>query len=92
MAVLSTPLKIAVAGASGRMGKMLIEAIDASEDAVLMGALMRVGSPSVGTDAALFLGKPRGVLIASDLAKGLINSEFLIDLPKTNYFPPHTPY
>lgn len=82
MAVLSTPLKIAVAGASGRMGKMLIEAIDASEDAVLMGALMRVGSPSVGTDAALFLGKPKGVLIASDLAKGLINSEFLIDFTR----------
>lgn len=75
-------LRIAVAGASGRMGKMLIEAIDAAEDAVLMGALMRVGSPSVGTDAASFLGKAKAVLIASDLADALINADFLIDFTR----------
>ena len=75
-------LRIAVAGASGRMGKMLIEAITSSEDAILTGALMRSGSPSIGTDAALFVGKPNGVLIESDLAKALINSDFLIDFTR----------
>ena len=79
---LLTPLKIAVAGASGRMGKILIETIDTSEDTVLMGALMRVGALAVGTDAALFLGKPSGVLIESDFAKALNKSDFLIDFTR----------
>ena len=35
----STPCRVAVAGASGRMGRMLIEAIRASDDCVLAGAL-----------------------------------------------------
>jgi 4-hydroxy-tetrahydrodipicolinate reductase len=77
-----TPLKIAVAGASGRMGKMLIEAIDVAEDTVLTGALDVIESPSVGTDAALFLGKAKGVLITSDLADALINADFLIDFTR----------
>ena len=63
-------LKIAVAGASGRMGRMLIEAIQNADDMVLAGALDVPGSPSIGTDAASFLGKPANVAIESDLAKG----------------------
>ena len=35
----ASPLRVAVAGASGRMGRMLIEAIRASDDCVLAGAL-----------------------------------------------------
>ena len=35
----STPLRIAIAGASGRMGRMLIEAVVASPDLQLAGAL-----------------------------------------------------
>ncbi len=77
-----TPLKIAVAGASGRMGKMLIEAITSSEDTVLTGALDVIESPSIGTDAGLFLGKSNGILIESDLAKALVNSDFLIDFTR----------
>jgi len=34
-----TPLRIAVAGASGRMGRMLIEAVEAAPDCVLAGTL-----------------------------------------------------
>jgi 4-hydroxy-tetrahydrodipicolinate reductase len=33
------PLRIAVAGASGRMGRMLVEAVLASDDCTLAGAL-----------------------------------------------------
>ena len=43
-----TPLKIAVAGASGRMGRMLVEAIAKAPDAVLAGALDVAGSPALG--------------------------------------------
>jgi 4-hydroxy-tetrahydrodipicolinate reductase len=75
-------MKIAVAGASGRMGRMLIETIQSADDAVLAGALDIPGSPALGTDAAAFLGKPAGVAIESDLAKGLANAELLIDFTR----------
>ena len=76
------PMKIAVAGASGRMGRMLIETIQNAEDAMLSGALDVAGSPAIGTDAAAFLGKPAGALVESDLAKGLAGTEFLIDFTR----------
>jgi len=75
-------MKIAVAGASGRMGRMLIEAIVQDPETTLTGALDVATSPSVGTDAATFLGQPGGVLIESDLNKGLAQSEFLIDFTR----------
>ena len=75
-------MKIAVAGASGRMGRMLIEAIVHDPETTLTGALDVAISPSVGTDAAAFLGQPGGVLIESDLNKGLAQSEFLIDFTR----------
>jgi 4-hydroxy-tetrahydrodipicolinate reductase len=77
-----TQMKIAVAGASGRMGHMLVEAIVNADDATLSGALDVAASPAIGTDAAAFLGKPAGVLIESDFAKGLANAEFLIDFTR----------
>jgi 4-hydroxy-tetrahydrodipicolinate reductase len=75
-------MKIAVAGASGRMGHMLVEAILNADDATLSGALDIAASPAIGTDAAAFLGKPAGVLIESDFAKGLADAEFLIDFTR----------
>lgn len=77
-----TPLKIAVAGASGRMGRMLIEAIAAAPDAVLAGALDVAGSPSIGQDAGAFSGQPAGVTITSDLAQALANADCLIDFTR----------
>ncbi|MBC3869897.1 4-hydroxy-tetrahydrodipicolinate reductase [Undibacterium oligocarboniphilum] len=77
-----TVLRVAVAGASGRMGKMLIEAIANADDMVLAGALDVAGSPAIGTDAAAALGKPCGVLITSDLAVALTDAEFLIDFTR----------
>ncbi len=75
-------MKIAVAGASGRMGRMLIEAIAADPDAQLAGALDIDGSPAIGSDAGAFLGKPAGVAIESELSKGLANARYLIDFTR----------
>jgi 4-hydroxy-tetrahydrodipicolinate reductase len=75
-------MKIAVAGASGRMGRMLIEAIQNSGDATLTGALDIPGALALGTDAGLFAGRHSGVPIEADLAKGLANSEYLIDFTR----------
>ena len=76
------PHRIAVAGASGRMGHMLVEAIQAAPDCVLAGALDIAGSPAVGADAAAFLGQPSGVTITADLALGLQPAQVLIDFTR----------
>jgi len=75
-------LRIAVAGASGRMGRMLIEAINSTTGAVLSGALDVESSPSLGQDASAFSGKLSGVTITSDLSQGLAQADFLIDFTR----------
>ena len=77
-----TVLKVAVAGASGRMGQMLVEAIVAATDLQLSGALDVATSPALGVDAGAFLGKPTGVKIESDLSVGLADADFLIDFTR----------
>lgn len=74
--------RVAVAGASGRMGRMLIEALAASDDLVLVGALDLPGSSTVGSDASAFLGHDSGVLITSDIAAGLAHADVLIDFTR----------
>ena len=75
-------LSICVAGASGRMGRMLVEAVQAADDCQLSGALDVPGSPLLGADAAGFLGKDSGVAITSDLKQGLAGADCLIDFTR----------
>lgn len=75
-------LKIAIAGASGRMGRMLIETVLNTPDAQLVGALDMAGSPQLGQDPAAFLGKATGIQITADLKEGLKNADFLIDFTR----------
>jgi 4-hydroxy-tetrahydrodipicolinate reductase len=75
-------LRVAVAGASGRMGRMLIEAITAADDCTLSGALDVPTSPALGLDAAAFLGRSCGVAIVSDLRAGLAGADVLIDFTR----------
>jgi len=74
--------RIAVAGASGRMGQMLVDAVRAADDCQLTGALDQFASPAIGRDAGSFSGQPTGVLINSDLRSGLQNSQVLIDFTR----------
>jgi 4-hydroxy-tetrahydrodipicolinate reductase len=73
---------IAVAGASGRMGQMLIDAVREAPDCTLAGALDLASSPAVGKDAGSFSGQPTGVLITADLRQGLQGSQVLIDFTR----------
>ena len=75
-------LRVAVSGASGRMGRMLIEAIAQADDLVLAGALDQAGSPALGQDASAFLGRACGVAITSDLHAGLARAQVLIDFTR----------
>jgi 4-hydroxy-tetrahydrodipicolinate reductase len=75
-------MKIAIAGATGRMGKMLIEAVLNGSDTELVGALEHDACPQLGEDAGAFLGKKTGVVITSDIAKALGDAQFLIDFTR----------
>ncbi|HEV8312366.1 MAG TPA: 4-hydroxy-tetrahydrodipicolinate reductase [Burkholderiaceae bacterium] len=77
-----SPLRVAVAGASGRMGRMLIEAVLASGDCTLAGALDTAGNPNLGHDAGAFAGRHTGVAITADLRQGLSNAQVLIDFTR----------
>jgi 4-hydroxy-tetrahydrodipicolinate reductase len=74
--------KVAVAGASGRMGHMLIEAIRESGDCQLAGALDIASSPAIGNDAAAFLGLASGVPVSSDMRVALAGAQVLIDFTR----------
>jgi 4-hydroxy-tetrahydrodipicolinate reductase len=75
-------LKIAIAGSSGRMGRMLIEAVLASDDLQLHGALDVAGSPALGQDAGAFLGRVTGVTISADVEATLAEADVLIDFTR----------
>ncbi|MEZ5644917.1 MAG: 4-hydroxy-tetrahydrodipicolinate reductase [Burkholderiaceae bacterium] len=78
----TTSHRVCVAGASGRMGQMLVDAVRHSGDCVLTGALDMAGSPAVGQDAGAFGGQSTGVAITADLAAGLAASRYLIDFTR----------
>ena len=79
---MSGPLRVCVAGASGRMGQMLVEAVRSSGDCELSGALDLPGSSAIGQDAGAFAGHASGVAITDDLSQGLAGSRFLIDFTR----------
>ncbi|NYT43598.1 4-hydroxy-tetrahydrodipicolinate reductase [Pollutimonas thiosulfatoxidans] len=74
-------MRIAIAGADGRMGRMLIEAVLQSPDMTLTVALDRAGSPALGQDAGSFLGQETGVAITDDLG-AIANADCLIDFTR----------
>jgi len=74
--------RVCIAGASGRMGRMLIEAVHAADDCVLSGAVDVASSPALGQDASAFLGHAAGLAITADLAQGLSGSHCLIDFTR----------
>ena len=61
---------------------MLIEAVRNSGDCDLVGALDIDSSPSIGTDAAAYLGVASGVAITSDLHRALEGADVLIDFTR----------
>jgi 4-hydroxy-tetrahydrodipicolinate reductase len=75
-------MKFCIAGASGRMGRMLIETVLASPGDSLVGALDQPGSPALGQDASAFLGRSSGVFISADLDASLAGADVLIDFTR----------
>lgn len=75
------PMRVAIAGASGRMGRMLIEATLDAPDLALTVALDRADSPALGRDAGETLGRATGVRVTADPA-ALAAADVLIDFTR----------
>ena len=75
-----TDLKVAIAGAGGRMGAANIRAVAATPGLVLHAAFDRAGSPAVGRDAGEYAGiGALGVTITDDPEAALAGAEAIID-------------
>ncbi|MCG5260712.1 4-hydroxy-tetrahydrodipicolinate reductase [Cupriavidus gilardii] len=75
-------MKLAIAGASGRMGRMLIEYVLDADGVTLAGALDVPGAAALGQDAGLLLGRETGVVITSDIEAALSGADCLIDFTR----------
>ena len=75
-------MRIVVAGAAGRMGRTLIEAISRAPDATLAGALEMAGSAALGAGAGALDGLSGGVTITADFAMAIPAGECLIDFTR----------
>ena len=77
---MSDLVHIAVVGASGRMGQMLIKAVNDSTDAALSGVTERPGHAWVGQDLGVCMGgHPSGVMVSDDPLEVFAKSQAVID-------------
>ncbi len=75
-----TAMKLAVAGAGGRMGRALIRAVSEMEGVVLHGALERPGAEAIGADAGTLAGLPvNGVVVTDQAPEVIVAADGLLD-------------
>jgi 4-hydroxy-tetrahydrodipicolinate reductase len=73
-------LKLAIAGAGGRMGRVLTRIVSESKGCVIAGGLEHSASPHLGQDMGVLSGiAPLGVLISADAKSVLENVDGIID-------------
>jgi len=77
-----TAVRLAIAGASGRMGQALIEATLSANDVTLAAALDVKGSPAAGRDAGERFGRTTGVIVGHDVDAALRGCDVLIDFTR----------
>lgn len=83
-------MRIAIAGANGRMGRMLVDAVLAAHDLTLAVALDHAGSPAIGRDAGEPFGRVTGVTITDQL-DALADADVLIDFTRPEGTLEHIP-
>ena len=76
------PLKVVIAGCSGRMGHVLLESVFADKDLQLHGALDRVGNPQLGRDAGEQLGVISTIKVMDSIDEALKNADVLVDFTR----------
>lgn len=76
------PLKVVIAGCSGRMGHALLEGVFADVELVLHGALDRAGNVQLGRDAGEQIGRVSGVKVVADIDEALKGADVLVDFTR----------
>jgi len=79
---MAAPVRVVVAGAGGRMGQALVEAVLRDPGCRLAGALDLPGSPDLGRDPGERTGHATGVRVTSDVAAALAAADVLIDFTR----------
>ena len=74
-------MKIAVSGATGRMGKLIIETVLNSDNLELVAAVTAPGVAEIGTDAGAAFGKTTGILISANVEE-LAQADVLIEFTR----------
>jgi 4-hydroxy-tetrahydrodipicolinate reductase len=72
-------ITIALAGASGRMGRQVLEQLLAAPDLRIVGALESPRNPELGTDVGALIGRPMGVRLTADVRKALDKAQVVVD-------------
>ena len=75
-------MRVAVAGAGGRMGRALLEAATSTAGVALAAALEAPGNALEGRDTGDLVAAARGVRIGSDLGAALAQADVLIDFTR----------
>jgi len=76
-------IKVAISGASGRMGRTLIEACHQQAGLKLVSALDRADSPAVGRDAGELAGLGHtGVIVTDDPPSAIAGCDVLVDFTR----------
>ena len=75
-------VRVAIAGAGGRMGRALIEAVLREPGLTLASALDVAGSPALGHDAGEPCGQATGVRVEADVDAALARADVLIDFTR----------
>ena len=77
---MKSPMQIAITGVSGRMGQMLVQTVDASEEAELAAVLERPGHDWIGGDLGEMMGgAARGIIVTDDADKAFAVADAVID-------------
>lgn len=76
------PLKVVIAGCSGRMGHALLEGVFADVELILHGALDRADNVHLGRDAGEQFGRVSGVEVVADIDVALNGADVLVDFTR----------
>ena len=73
-------IRVAVAGAAGKMGRALIQAIDAADELTLGAAFEHAQSPALGQDAGVLAAvRGCGVTVGKDVVAAIDSFDVVID-------------
>jgi len=75
-------IRLAIAGAGGRMGRALLEAVTGADDLQLVGAIEQAGHPALGRDAGELVGSTCGVTVTDQVETAVAGADALIDFTR----------